>query len=91
LRESVPIVIQRNGRMANCMIQYILARELAERVGGEVTIYGQSLPEWGIALPVFPEPDIEAAKGRLVLYGCSPSAPMAQIWGCDLRRIWVSS
>jgi uncharacterized protein (DUF302 family) len=22
---------------------------------------------------------------------CSPSAPMAQIWGCDLRRIWVSS
>ena len=55
--------------MANCMIQYILARELAERVGGEVTIYGQSLPEWGIALPVFPEPDIEAAKGRLVLYG----------------------
>ena len=23
--------------------------------------------------------------------GCSPSAPMAQIQGCDLRRIWVSS
>ena len=22
---------------------------------------------------------------------CSPSAPMAQICGCDLRRIWVSS
>jgi hypothetical protein len=26
-----------------------------------------------------------------VLWRCSPSAPMAQIWGCDLRRIWVSS
>jgi len=22
---------------------------------------------------------------------CPPSAPMAQVWGCDLRRIWVSS
>jgi hypothetical protein len=21
---------------------------------------------------------------------CSPSAPMAQVWGCDLRRIWFS-
>jgi prepilin peptidase CpaA len=27
----------------------------------------------------------------LITFLCSPSAPMAQIWGCDLRRIWVSS
>ena len=28
-------------------------------------------------------------KGRCM--DCSPSAPMAQVWGCDLRRIWFSS
>src|SRR5450432_2722077 len=26
-----------------------------------------------------------------ILRQCSPSALMAQIWGCDLRRIWLSS
>ena len=28
---------------------------------------------------------------RSIIARCSPSAPMAQICGCDLRRIWVSS
>jgi hypothetical protein len=28
---------------------------------------------------------------RLVDHNCSPSAPVSQIFGCDLRRVLVSS
>jgi len=32
-----------------------------------------------------------AGGGADIMARCSPSGPMAQNWGCDLRRIWVSS
>jgi Flp pilus assembly protein TadG len=44
-------------------------------------------------MTVYNYSEADASKlASMVIYDqCSPSAPMAQIWGCDLRRIWVSS
>ncbi len=38
-------------------------------------------------------PDGDPSHKRFAVYrnNCSPSAPMAQIWDCDLRRVLVSS
>jgi len=40
----------KNGRLANRMFQYMFARELCHRLGRELNIVGDSLPEWGIEL-----------------------------------------
>lgn len=62
------IVIEATGRMANQMMQLMLAIELRNRISPETLILGLDLPEWGLRTP----PAAPGGNGRtLTLSGAS--------------------
>ena len=67
MQHPATIVVRENGRLANRMFQHMFAHELAYRVGREVAIVGDSLPEWGIELPELVPPPKGSAPAPHVL------------------------
>jgi hypothetical protein len=48
------IIIKPDGRLANQMIQYMVARCIKERLGEDIQISGYNMPEWGLVQAEIP-------------------------------------
>ncbi len=62
------IIIQPRGRLANQMLQLMLAIELKNRTSPDLEIIGYHLPEWGLSAPLN---EVPSADRSLVLDGHS--------------------